>query len=324
MEHKLKIGITGASGLIGSHIAEILSDHFELHCLHTSGFIPTILKKKPINWHKGNLLDIGVAEDFVSGMDFVIHTAAIVSFKDKDVDLMYQTNVEGTRTIVNALIGTDTKLIHISSISTLGRKDGDSPIGEDVFWNDNLSHSKYAHSKFLAEMEVFRGIAEGLDAMIFLPSIVLGNAERGGSSAAIWKQIKRFPSIAPQGANGFVDVVDVGTYVQKAIQNWKSGEKVILNGYNRSYQELYETVHEANGAAVDVKTFSPTLLMYIQPIAALFFRLFGRSFPVSKTMIETTSKSFQFDNSKSIELLGDSYTPFKESIQRLLNEQAAS
>ena len=323
MEHKLKIGITGASGLIGSHIAEVLSDHFELHCLHTSGFMPSILKKKPINWHQGNLLDIGVAEDFVSGMDFVIHAAAIVSFKDKDVDLMYQTNVEGTRTIVNALIGTATKLIHISSISTLGRKDGDSPIGEDVFWNDNLPHSKYAHSKFLAEMEVFRGIAEGLDAMILLPSIVLGNAERGSSSAAIWKQIKRFPGIAPQGANGFVDVVDIGTYVQKAIKKWKSGEKIILNGHNRSYQELYEIVHATNGAKVDVKTFSPNLLMYIQPIAALFFRLFGRSFPVSKTMIETTSKSFQFDNSKSIELLGNSYTPFKESIKRLLKEQAA-
>lgn len=317
MNHRLKIGITGASGLIGSHIADLLSEQFELHCLHTSGFIPSILKGKSLQWHQGNLLDVGVVEDFVAGMDVVIHAAAIVSFKDKDEELMYQTNVEGTRSIVNALLGRDTKLIHISSISTLGRKDGDLPIGEDVFWNDNLPHSKYAHSKFLAEMEVFRGIAEGLNAMIFLPSIVLGHAERAGSSAAIWKQIKRFPSIAPQGANGFVDVLDIGTYVQKAINKWIPGEKIILNGHNRSYQSLYETVHLLQGNDVQVRTFNPRFLKYLQPVIAALFRLVGLSFPVSKAMIETTSKSFQFDNSKSIDLLGDCYTDFDETIKRL-------
>ena len=88
----------------------------------------------------------------------------------------------------------------------------------------------FAQSKYFSELEVHRGIAEGIHAMVLSPSVILGNNERTTSSATIWNQILKFPQFAPQGANGFVDVRDVVKAANACLKNWKSGVKFIING----------------------------------------------------------------------------------------------
>lgn len=322
MDKKLKIGITGASGLVGSHLASSLVDDgiYEVFGLHTSGYIPNILKDKKVNWVKGNLLDEGVLEDFIKDLDIIIHSAAIVSFHKADIDNMYDVNVEGTKNLVDLLIGSEKKLVHISSIATLGRKDGQISINENDFWNDNLPHSKYAHTKFLAEMEVQRGIAEGLQAMIFLPSIILGHAERGTSSASLWRQIDKFPSISPRGANGFVDVHDVVTYVKKGITDWKNDERMILNGHNIPYKKLYEMVHSATGRKINVRILNPRLILIILPFVNFFLKILGIPTTLGKDAVMTTSKMYEFENAHSIKLYGNHYSPLESSLERILSK----
>lgn len=322
MKDKIKIGITGASGLVGTSLSKALIEdsRYDVKGLHVSGFIPTILNDQPIEWVQGDVRELDVLEDFIEDVDIVIHTAAVVSFRKKDEEKLYSINVEGTCNLVNTLLGTGKKLIHISSISTLGRKDGDSMIDEETFWNDNLPHSKYAHSKFLAEMEVFRGIAEGLDAMIFLPSIIMGHSERDASSAALWKQVENMPWIAPQGANGFVDIDDIVTYVKRALVDWKSGEKIILNGHNISYKSFYKEVLKNLGKDINIRTLDPNVLFAVRPFFNFVMTLIGKNSRITKENIETTSKAWSFDNAKSIDFYSDNYTKFSKSISKYVRK----
>ncbi len=319
MKEKIKIGITGASGLLGSHLAKALlsTGDYLVKGLHVSSFVPTFLKKEPMEWVQADIREYGVLEDFVRDVDVVIHAAAVVSFKKKDDDRLFDINVEGTKRLVNELLGSGKKLIHISSIATLGRKEGKQLIDEQDFWNDSLQFTSYAYSKFLAEMEVERGFSEGLDMMIFQPSIILGATERNTSSSNIWTQIKKIPGLSPKGANGFVDVEDVVAYILCALKDWKNGEKMILSGHNLKYTYLYEQYNAFRSKNVKVRQLNPTLLLLLLPLTKLLFSIFGIRSEISKSAIQTTSKSYRFDHSRSIELYGNHYTPIEKSLKRI-------
>ena len=320
MKDKIKIGITGASGLIGSHLAKLLLDtgEYDVKGLHVSSFIPQMLENYDMEWVQGDIRSFEIIPDFVEDLDIVIHAAAVVSFKKSDNDRMFQINIEGTKNLVNHLLDTNKKLIHISSIATLGRKNGKPMVDEKDFWNDSLHFTSYAHSKFLAEMEVERGISEGLEAMIVLPSIVLGNSERNTSSSNIWSQIQKFPSFSPRGANGFVDVHDVASYIHQCILDWKQGERMILSGHNLKYSYLYDFVNRFQNRDVKVRAMSPRALLILLPFVLLFFKLFKIRSEISRSAIITTSKSYDFDNSHSIELYGDLYTNIDITLERIL------
>jgi nucleoside-diphosphate-sugar epimerase len=81
-------------------------------------------------------------------------------------------NVEGTANIINAALATGVKkLMHVSSVAAIGRSRGNEVIHEDTPWEDSALNSNYAITKFLSEREVWRGVAEGLNAVIVNPSL---------------------------------------------------------------------------------------------------------------------------------------------------------
>ena len=321
MKDKKRIGITGASGLLGSHLAKELlqTGQYLIKGLHVSSFIPSFLQDEDIEWVQGDIRDYNVVEDFISDVEIVIHAAAVVSFKKKDNERLFEINVDATKNLVNQMIGTEKMLVHISSIATLGRKEGKKLIDENDFWNDSLNFTSYAHSKFLAEMEVERGFSEGLQTMIFQPSIILGTTERNTSSSNIWTQIAKIPWLSPQGANGFVDVLDVVKYVKSGILDWKNGEKMIVSGHNLKYKFLYEKFNQSNNIKGRVRELNPRFLLLLLPITKLFFKIFGIRSEISKSAITTTSKAYRFDNSKSITLYGNLYTPVESTLLRILS-----
>lgn len=321
MKDKIKIGITGASGLLGSHLAKVLSntEKYLIKGLHISSFVPSFLKDDNIEWVQGDLREYGVIEDFISDVDIVIHAAAVVSFQKKEEERLFEINVDSTKNLVNQMLGTDKKLLHISSIATLGRKEGKKLIDEKDFWNDSLKFTSYAHSKFLAEMEVERGFSEGLQTMIFQPSIILGLTERNTSSSNIWTQIAKIPTLSPRGASGFVDVLDVVKYVQAALLNWKDGEKIIISGHNLKYKFLYEKYNQFNNKEIGVRELNPKVLLLLLPITKLLFKIFGIRSEISKSAVYTTSKSYQFDNAKSIKLYGNLYSSIDKTLEHILS-----
>ena len=141
-----------------------------------------------LDWKECDILDISSLIDVLKGAEVVVHCAALVSFNPRDKEKLHAINVEGTRNVVNAcLIAGVRRLIHISSVAALGRQKGIQTISEDSKWIDSNLNSDYAETKYLAELEVYRGLEEGLAMDIVNPSIILSRSNWNRSSSQLFK-----------------------------------------------------------------------------------------------------------------------------------------
>ena len=172
------IFITGGTGLLGSHIIEsLVKEKIEVLALkRKDAKIPDFISHfTTIKWIEGDLFDVTLLEECVDRSEAVIHTAAIVNFSTRNLGLLYKTNVESTKNLVNiCLQKASIYFIHISSVAALGRDGTNLLLNEKATWSEGEGNTNYARSKHLAEVELWRGIEEGLKASIVNPSVILG------------------------------------------------------------------------------------------------------------------------------------------------------
>ena len=114
-----------------------------------------------------DILDVVGLEEAMMDVDQVYHCAAVVTFNPRRRQQMFKINIEGTANVVNAALDAGIKkMVYVSSVAALGRIREDGPINETMNWTEETSNSAYGQSKYLAEMQVWRGIGEGLDAVM--------------------------------------------------------------------------------------------------------------------------------------------------------------
>ena len=180
--------VTGATGLVGSHLIKALvAQGRTVRALYRSE-IPATPEASAIEWFKADILDIVALEEAMVGVQQVYHCAAIVSFTAKNKSALQHTNIEGTANIVNACLNAGVeKLLFVSSVAALGRIREDQAINETMNWSEETSNSEYGKSKYLAEIEVWRGMGEGLNVVVVNPVIILGPSDWKKGSTAIFK-----------------------------------------------------------------------------------------------------------------------------------------
>lgn len=230
-----KILITGGTGFLGSYIIkQLVEKNYAVRAIRRGNKLPTWISKEitdKVEWVEGDILDVVALQDAMESVDTVIHSAAIVSFLRKDREQMYQVNVEGTANVVNmALEKNVSRLVHISSVAALGRTAGGGHVNEEKKWEESKVNTHYAKSKFKAELHVWRGVSEGLDAVILNPSTILGFGDWHSSSCAIFKQVYEGFNWYTPGINGFVDVEDVAKAVIHCMESDISEQRFIING----------------------------------------------------------------------------------------------
>jgi nucleoside-diphosphate-sugar epimerase len=200
-----------------------------------------------IEWVEGDILDYLSLEEALKGITSIYHCAAIVSFHGDDHDIMLNNNVKGTGNLIDAAIHNGVKqFCHISSIAALGKTQDGSEINEETYWTPSKRKSGYSLSKFFSEMEVWRGIEEGLDAVIVNPSIIIGpgNWDIGSPKLfqSIWKGLKYYT----KGISGFVDVRDVVKAMIMLMDESQfeqvKNQRFILNAGNMSYQDFFNKI----------------------------------------------------------------------------------
>ena len=168
------IFVTGASGLVGSHLIKSLLAKDKQVVAFYRQTIPSFEGAEKVNWILGDILDVVSLTKAMQGVTQVYHCAAIVSFAPKDQEKMLIANQEGTANVVNACLEHKIqKLVYVSSVAALGRIRVGTPIDETMNWTSETSNSEYGKTKYLAEMEVWRGMAEGLNVAIVNPVIIL-------------------------------------------------------------------------------------------------------------------------------------------------------
>lgn len=318
-----KILVTGGTGFIGSYIIkELVENAYEVRATRRQGSkVPSFISPSTIarvEWVDADIMDIVALEDAMDGISAVIHSAAIVSFSNSDKDKIYNVNVQGTANVVNAMLERNVpRLVHISSVAALGRTKVNTHVSEEKKWQENNLNTHYAISKYRSEMEVWRGIAEGLDAVIVNPSTALGYGDWHATSCRIFKSIyDEFPWYTT-GVNGFVDVEDVARATRLLIESPISEERFILNGENWDFQTLFNTIadgFEKKRPRLKATPFLGGMAWRMEKLKSLFS---GKKPLLTRESARVAQSHTFFSNDKLLAVLpGFSFTPLQESIQK--------
>jgi len=293
------IFVTGASGLVGTHLITSLIEKGQAVRALYRNHIPVFKGAEKVHWVKGDILDVNSLEDAMQGITHVYHCAAIVSFVPKQASSMLKANVEGTANMVNACIQHNIKkLVYVSSVAALGRIREDALVDETMNWTPETSNSIYGKSKYLAEMEVWRGMGEGLDVAIVNPVIILGAGDWNKGSSEIFKSAyDAFPWFT-SGVSGFVDVMDVIDAMQLLMTSEIQGQRYIISGANLPYKEVFNQIATAFNKRPPYKKVTPLLAAIVWRLEAFKGLISGKTPLLTKETAATAQAVVHFDNTK--------------------------
>lgn len=319
------IFITGCNGLLGSFIArKLLSQNYRIRALKRTSSDLSLIKdiSHQIDWVEGDITDIQLLEKNLVGINTIIHSAAIVSFNPSDVKMMLKVNVEGTANIVNAALKNNiNRFCHISSVAALGRKKDSKIINEAAYWENSSYNTHYAQSKYLAELEVWRGMEEGLNAFIINPSVVLGPGDWDMGSAKIFKYIWDQGYFYSSGEANFVDVRDVSEILSRLmISENVRGERYILNGSKMPYKDLFYKIADGfskNRPPYKANIFLSELAWRIEAVKSFYT---GKKPLITKETVRLSSHSFNYDNTKIKKLLNYEFIDPEQTIKWVCGE----
>jgi nucleoside-diphosphate-sugar epimerase len=295
--------VTGGSGLVGNElIHQLLQEGFKVKAIYYRN--PITISHPNLQTDQCDILDVVKLEEVMHGITHVYHCAAIVSFEPKEKYRLLKLNVEGTANVVNACVDEGvTKLVHVSSVAALGRIRKGQTVTEKMNWTQETSNSIYGKSKYLGEMEVWRGIGEGLKAVIVNPSIVIGGNDWENGSSAIFKTAyKEFPWYT-EGISGFVDVRDVARAMMMLMNADISAQRFILNGENLPYKEIFFSIARCFNKKPPYKRVSPLLAEIVWRLESLKSMFNGKKHLLTKETARTAQAKVYFDNSKLLKAL---------------------
>lgn len=314
--------ITGATGLVGIAILKSLAlQGKKIKVFHRSETDLSAINKikGDIISIEGSLDDIPLLTEELREVHTIIHAAALVSFDPKDKKKLYQSNVIGTKSLVDsALISKVTNFIHISSVAAIGREKGNQTVTENTQWVESSLNSTYGKSKYLAELEVWRGYEEGLRGFILNPSIILGKGDWHRSSSKLIKFIHTHKKHYPKGTMNFVDLRDVRDVVLKLIDKDINGERFILNGGQCSYKQLFEEVSLLMNNNRLRKEVSMTTLKILQKLASLKSVLTNSASLLTKETLITLESPVEYDTSKIEKIIDHKFRNLQNTLEDIV------
>lgn len=311
--------VTGANGLVGSCVcAHFIRKGYNVRALVRKGSDRSLLKDLTnLEFAVGDVNDTGSLLDAMAGVEYVVHTAAIISFWSKKNNDMYQTNVIGTRNLIDVCLEQNIKkLIHVSSIAAIGRKVTDTIIRETNTWEESSLNSYYAQSKHEAEVEVFRGIEEGLAATIVNPSIILGPGLNSSISVRLFNYVHQKNKFYTDGHLNYVDVRDIATAIDKLLFDpATNGERYILNGGITTYKRFFEDVAqvlEVKAPSIKASNFMRQIVWRVEAFKSFFT---NKEPLITKTTAKTASNKIEYSADKIVSATQMSFTPLRDTIE---------
>lgn len=324
--------VTGATGLIGSHLTlELLRQGKEVVATKRENSNLDVLKRvishysddteglfSKIHWREGDLLDATFLEDLLKEVSEVYHCAGMVSFDPRDRGKMKNTNVTVTTNLVNLALELETKkFCHVSSVSALGSLAGGGEITEKAIWKSSKSKTYYALTKFRSEMEVWRGIEEGLNAVIVNPGVVLGPGKWDQGSLQLFHRVEKGLRYYTEGVTSFVDVRDVSRAMTMLMEKGIWGERFILHSENLSYKEVLSLIAIGLNKRPPVKRVSPLLMESLWRLEKIRSGLAGSPPVITKESARAGRTQKCFSNKKITGALGIKFRPMRESIKEI-------
>jgi dihydroflavonol-4-reductase len=323
--------VTGGTGLVGSRL---------LYDLTSRGEKVRALKRKSSNldavrrvfsyytdrpgdllynieWVDADIQNIDSMMEVMQNVRHVYHAAAYVSFNPADREILIQNNVNGTRNIVNACLAHAVKkLCYVSSTAALGPAGDKKLIDENCMWVADRLNSGYSDSKFHAEMEVWKGIEEGLKAVIVNPSVIFGPGFWDKGSSSLFTNIFRGLKFYSHGITGYVSLEDVSSAMIALMKSNKSGERYILSSENLSYREVFNMIAASLGVKEPSIEATPLMANIALRLEDLRSMLGAKRVLTRETVNASRSKAL-FSNSKFSEEFKVHFQPIKPTISKM-------
>lgn len=329
------IVVIGGTGLVGAHLLfDLCQQNKSIRALKRPNSNLEQVKKtfayytnqadelfSKIEWLTADVSDYASLEKAFKGAKQVYHCAAMVSFQASDRDRMFEVNVQGTANVVNAALHQQIgKLCYVSSIAALGRAEENQLCTEETVWKDSDKSAPYSISKYKAELEVWRGIEEGLSAVIVNPSVILGPAKWDSGSAAlfplVWKGLKFYTA----GTNGYVYVRDVSKAMIALMNSSIIAKRFTLNAENISFKKLFETIALALGKPIPtiaVNYWMSEISWRLLKVASVFS---GKAPKLTKATARSSMKTSRYSNQKIKDAIGIKFTTVDEMVKLTAKE----
>lgn len=314
-----QILVTGGTGFLGSYLLRYLvrEGYTRIRATRRKHSRMDLVAEVAdrVEWVETDVLDTLGLEDAMQDVAQVYHGAAIVSFDPRDVDEMRRINVDGTANVVNAALHANVeKLVHVSSIAAIGRTKQSKIITEKTKWERSKLNSEYGISKYLAEQEVWRGAAEGLNIAIVNPSVILGSGRWDEGPLKFFKLVHRQYPFYTTGTSGFVDVRDVARFMLLLMESDISRERFILNAENLTFQTLMNEIAQQLGKKPPSIKVTPFTQQVVWRLEWLRSRLFGAKPLITREVAQRATASLFYENDKSLSVFDFEYTPIRQTI----------
>lgn len=324
--------VTGASGLLGGHVLLMLAKKgFQIKALATK----EISKIKALNtfkaynkqdeklfeniqWVFGSITDSEFLFEILEGVDVVYHCAAVVSFGPNDIEIMNQTNINGTEALVNmCLLKNIKKFCHVSSVAALGKNTDDSLITEETYFVNSPKNSNYGISKYNAEREVWRASEEGLPIVIVNPSVILGPGDWNTGSSNMFSSAYKGLKYYSEGVTGFVDVRDVANIMIQLMESNIQHQRFIVCAENLKYSDVFNQIHDAFGKKRPYIKASHFLAEIVWRLEKIKSKLTGTNPLITKETVDAAFQKVAFSNKKVKQTLNYNFIPISESISTI-------
>jgi dihydroflavonol-4-reductase len=327
--------VTGATGFLGSHVARVLAEqgaNLRLLVRPTSDLrnLDDLNGDHGVDRVTGDLRDAASVEKAISGCDVVFHVAADYRLwvRGRDIAEMYRSNVEGTRSLLEAARKQGVKrVVYTSSVATMGFTSGVTSTNgsaadeaSPVSLADMIGH--YKRSKFMAEQVAVDAAKSGVDVVIVNPSTPIGERDIKPTPTGriVVDFLKRkFPAYVETGLN-LVDATECARGHVQALEKGRSGERYILGGENLTLKQILDRLAAITGLP------SPTVkLPYVFALATgvvdevVTGRLLRRQPRATIDAVRMGRKMMFVSSAKAERELGWKRVPVDGALQRSVN-----
>lgn len=319
--------VTGGTGLVGCHLLySLVNENKKVRALHRKNSKTDSVRKvfsyyskdykklfDKIEWIEGDINDITSLDVAFQNISEIYHCAAFISFSNQDFNAMKKINVEGTANMVNTAIDNKVdKFCYVSTIAAIGERKN-MLIDEECEWKEN--NNPYSKTKHDAELEVWRGISEGLNAVIVNPGVIIGSGYWKRGSGAFITQISRGMNYFPPGKTGFICVKDVVKIMRELMDKNIFSERFLLVAENWTQKDFIYSVCNYLNLKSPIKKASKSIMILglILDAARSFF--LNKRRRLSSAIIKSSHSKNEYSNKKISSVLNYKFKMVEKSIK---------
>jgi dihydroflavonol-4-reductase len=244
----VRVLVTGASGLIGAHVArELVDAGAEVRALCRSEPPP----EAAVAEHVGaDLRDGAAVARAVEDCEAVLHVAALYSYARADVGAMEAVNVAGTRAVLEAAArGRRRRVVVTSSSATCGPVPGrpateaDAPPGREL-------RIPYKRTKLAGERVALEAARDGQDVVVVNPTTTIGPLDRRptpSGQVVLGLMRGRIGAYLPRAGINVVAAADVARGHRLALERGRAGERYLLGGDDLALRDAFTLIARSAG-----------------------------------------------------------------------------